>query len=512
MSKRPNFLFIITDQQRADHVGFGGNDVVQTPHLNAISARGMQYNRAYVANSICTPNRCSILTGRMPSAHGAATNAISLDWYSNTFVRRLRDEGYKTALVGKGHFQDWGDLPPPFAQEIIAEVPKRTYRHDYPDDWNTFENMSRHRKERVAFPGDYYGFEHVDMVLGHSDFCSGHYEHWLREKGFDPADLLGTFTPKSPASAVYENWWQVRRPRLPAELYPSRYIAEKSCEYLENVAGKDEPFFLQVSFPDPHHPFTPPGEYWEKYRAADMPLPRTFTDQHAKSTWLARAYAKRAGNIEAGVLPFGPDEDQLRHALAAEYGMISLIDDCVGDIEAKLRELGLADNTVIVFTSDHGDMFGDHHIILKGTLHYEGCIRVPLVIADPGRHPGVSDSLVGSVDLAQTVLEMADVEGYDSMQGISLVPTLDDPGATLREALIIEDDYPVDMLRTGSPTRMRTAITKQARYTRYMDADMGELFDLSDDPDELNNRFGEDGALETAMAEQLINLMTAVSR
>jgi arylsulfatase A-like enzyme len=300
---------------------------------------------------------------------------------------------------------------------------------------------------------------------------------------------------------------------LPEALYPSRYIAEKSIEFLSQQESQGDPFFLQVSFPDPHHPFTPPGKYWDMYRPEDMALPLTYNDEHESSTWLARAYAKRSGNPDQPVLPFGPDEHQLRHALAAQYGMISLIDDCVSDIVSALADKNLAENTVIIFTSDHGDMFGDHHIILKGTLHYEGCIRVPLVINDPRNAvSGIASALVGSIDIGPTILDLAGVDTYEGMQGQSLKPTLDDCQAEVHEALLIEDDYPNDILRTGMPTRMRTVITKNARYTRYLGADIGELFNLEQDPHELTNLFADQSPDKQAMSDLLTDLMTLASR
>lgn len=508
--KQPNILFIMTDQQRADHVGFAGNPVVRTPNLDAIAASGTQFDNAYVANSICTPNRCSIVTGRMPSGHGAASNGISLDWNANTFVRRLRDAGYSTGLVGKAHFQDWGDLPPPFDTEHIPDVPLRTRRTVLPEGWHLYESRKTHREGFVSFPDDYYGFGHVDMVVGHSDTCRGHYEHWLRDKGFDPADLLGTMKSDSPSLDTYDGWWQVRQPRLPAELYPSRYIADRSIEFLKRH-DRETPFFLQVSFPDPHHPFTPPGEYWSMYDPAKMPLPSTYDDDHEHSMWLARAYARRTGNLDAVVQPFGPDEDQLRHALAAQYGMISLIDDCVGDIHRALKDLDLADDTIIVFTSDHGDMFGDHHIMLKGTMHYEGCVKVPLIIADPSIEASRRDALVSSVDIAQTMLALAGVDEYEGMHGTSLVPVMNDANASVHDVLLIEDDYPADILRTGHPTRMRTVVSEAGRLTRYLGADVGECYDFEADPEERRNRFGEGTALEQTLARKLVDEMARVS-
>lgn len=471
----------------------------------------MVFDRAYVANSICTPNRCSIVTGRMPSAHGAISNGISLDWYANTFIRRLRDAGYDTALIGKAHLQDWGDLPPPFEDEVILPSESRSMTQSYPADWNRWEHRGRHMDSFIEFPGDYYGFRHVDMVIGHSDCCNGHYRHWLSQKGVKPDDLIGTMKPDSSALASFDGWWQVRKPRIPVELYPSRYIAEKSVDYLQDASRTGAPFFLQMSFPDPHHPFTPPGKYWDMYDPNEMPLPETYSDPHTSSTFLARACAERRGNLPQPVMPFGPDADQLRHALAAEYGMISLVDDCVGDVLTELERLGIADNTVVIFTSDHGDMFGDHHIILKGALHYEGCIRVPLLIADPRQEQsGRSDALVGSIDLAQTILDMADVAPYEGMHGISLAPLIAGQESGLRESLLIEDDYPNDMLRTGQPTRLRTVVTRQARLTRYVGSQVGELFDLQEDPHELENRYQYDHKRRGQLSDTLIDLMGAL--
>jgi arylsulfatase A-like enzyme len=174
--------------------------------------------------------------------------------------------------------------------------------------------------------------------------------------------------------------------------------------------------------------------------------------------------------------------------------MISMVDEGVGRILGRLTKLGLADETVVVFTADHGDMFGDHGMMLKGGMHYEGCVRVPLLISAPGRRPGVSDALAGSVDLAQTLLELADVPAYHGMQGTSLVPLLDDPAGQVRDSLVIEEDELFDLAGVGAHLRMRTLITGDARLTFYQGSEQGELFDLANDPAELDNRFAEPDA------------------
>src|SRR5262249_35006643 len=156
------------------------------------------------------------------------------------------------------------------------------------------------------------------------------------------------------------------------ELYPSSYIAERTLAYLDDYcrSGDQRPFFLQCSFPDPHHPFTPPGRYWDMYDPAAMPLPPSFGCGDTPMLRHLRSEFARGTAARDSQLPFALDEREVREILALTYGMITLIDDCIGQITAKLRELSLDRDTVIVFMSDHGDYMGDHGIMLKGPLHY----------------------------------------------------------------------------------------------------------------------------------------------
>ena len=208
------------------------------------------------------------------------------------------------------------------------------------------------------------------------------------------------------------------------------------------------------------------------------------------------------------VAPFAPTEEQFREMAACEYGMIAMIDDGVGAVMAALERSGRADDTVIVFTSDHGDMFGDHGLMLKAAMHYEGCIRVPLVIAAPGCAAGVSRSLASTLDLPQTLLELAGVPAYHGMQGASLVPVLEDPGARVRDHVLVEEDQMFDMAGVGQPLRMRTLVTDDARLTLYQGSERGELFDLARDPRELVNLW-DDGGAGALRAELALRLARA---
>ena len=177
-----------------------------------------------------------------------------------------------------------------------------------------------------------------------------------------------------------------RRPgarAIPEELYPTAYVAERTIKYLENYSRSDraKPFFLQCSFPDPHHPFTPPGRYWDMYDPAEMPLPPSFNPgERPIVPHLRRLYQERTAQEanKDGQRTFAVTEREAREATALTYGMITMIDDAIGSILAWLKTLRLDDDTVVIFTSDHGDFMGDHQLLLKGALHYRGLVRVPL--------------------------------------------------------------------------------------------------------------------------------------
>jgi arylsulfatase A-like enzyme len=480
---QPNFLFIVTDQHRADHTRFGGNPVVRTPNLDAIAARGTVFDRAFVSNPICSPNRATIHTGRMPSVHGTRVNGISLDWQVETFVRRLRASGYRTAHVGKSHLQTMG-VPTRVNPLRLAEPGEGEATRPADTSWDGLEHVSRFEDEgRAGFPDDFYGYGHVDMVTLHGDMCSGHYLQWLRERVGDYAGLRGS------ANAIRrcEHWAQVYQTAVPVELYPTSYVTEHAVAQIEAAASDERPFFLHCSYPDPHHPFTPPGDYAERYDPGEILLPESFDDPHINSMPHVKAMIEKRGTPGLSVHGWAVNEDQYRHAAAAEYGMIELIDVGVGQLLGALERAGVADDTVIVFTSDHGDMFGDHGLMLKHALHYEGCTRVPLVIAHPDRPSSRTNQLASSIDLAPTFLELAGAPAYHGMQGHSLVPALGDPSASVRDAVLIEEDEPEDWVDAGVALRMRTLVTPRGRITTYRGHERGELYDHENDPLELEN-------------------------
>ncbi|MCB1691759.1 MAG: sulfatase-like hydrolase/transferase [Pseudomonadales bacterium] len=485
--KRPSFLFLITDQHRADHVGFGGNDVVRTPHLDGLASRGVVFDEAYVANPICMPNRSSIMTGRMPSVHGTRFNGISLDWRANTFVRRLRSAGYRTTHIGKSHLQNICINRSRIERLVDFTLAEEALLPSLEDGWNELENYSRYRAGDEPEFDDFYGFERAAFAILHGDQVTGHYEGWLKQNGLDPDRLQG------PANALerYEGFYQIYKTAIPEAFHPSSYVALKTMEELSRAARDDRPFFIHASWPDPHHPFTPPGDYYDMYSPSAMRLPETFDDPHTDSMpHYKQMVAHRGEMLFHNVDGWAPTRDQFRHALAAEYGAISLIDDGIGRILETLEREGLADDTIVVFTSDHGDMFGDHGIMFKHAMHYRGCLRVPLVVSGPDIVSRRTARHVSSIDIPSTILDLAGVDGFYGMQGRSFAHLLAGSDDVVRDHIYIEEDEKEDMTGGGTPTRMRTLVCDQGRLTIYDGHDHGELF-AGDDPQEMNNLFSK---------------------
>jgi arylsulfatase A-like enzyme len=246
---------------------------------------------------------------------------------------------------------------------------------------------------------------------------------------------------------------------------------------------------LWCSFPDPHHPMTPPGEWFDRHRPEDMILPESRHDSLADAPEHLRLFrAVHPKDQRDWVTPCGFGSDRLlRQAIAATYGMIEMVDDRLGRILATLDRLGMREDTLIVFTSDHGDMMGDHSLFLKGFMHYRGTLQVPLILDAPGMAAGRSRALASSIDLAPTILGLCDVKGYDGIQGRNLAPVLADPETVVRDYVLIEDDIAeITAKLTPIPARTRTLITPEHRYTRNSKGEE-QLFNLIDDPSEMRD-------------------------
>ncbi|MCQ9162831.1 sulfatase [Arthrobacter sp. STN4] len=509
--RRPNVVVFIADQLRADHLGFAGNPVVKTPHLDRLAAASVVFTEATVANPTCMPNRASLLTGRWPSAHGTRCNGITMDPNASTMVRNMALDGYNTAAVGKLHHQNMGW---PFEDDQRAEIEatdplllslnhRDAAEFDREPGWDRWENRSDHEAGFLQLPKDYYGYQHVDLVVGHGDNPGGHYRHWAAGRGWDPRRLGGAGN----AVTVYPGWEQVYETAVPVEAHPSSYVADKAIERIGALAGEDEPFFLFVSFPDPHHPFSPPAGYADLYSPEDIPLPAGFHQDHSKSPEHIRALIDHRGTPGSdSTMTWSVTEDQYRHAAAAQYGLITLMDEQIGRVLGALSAQGLDDDTVVLFTSDHGDLLGDHGLMLKHFTHYRAVTNVPLTIRVPGTAPRSTAALVSTADLAPTLLELTGTAAFRGLQGQSLVPLLEGSVDAVREALIIEEDQPFGLPGLPAPVRIRSVLTRRARLTRYFGtAAATELYDLLSDPDELDNLADDTGHAQ--LLGQLTELM-----
>lgn len=488
MTERPNFVLFVTDQQRADWLGCYGHPVLRTPNIDALAARGTRFTDFHVAAPVCMPNRASLMTGRMPSVHGLRYNGCVLPLTHNTFVDVLAAGGYDTAAIGKSHLQPFTDIAPLHAgagpgTELPRQIEEAWRRgsgghgHEAP---GSYDAAGRYR-----IPVPYYGFGHVDMVTGHGDTCGGHYRQWLREVVPDVEALLdrGNELPHNYSAP------QAYRTPLPEELYPTRWIGDRAIDYLSDPARAKAPFFAFVSFPDPHHPFNPPGRYWDMY-APDQFEVRLPFEAHRNPPppmrWLERAFRAGRGQLTPQTA-MRVDDQGLREAMALTAGMIAMIDDEVGRVLAALEATGLAANTVVGFTSDHGDYLGDFGLLLKGLLPTTAVTRVPMIWAEPGAGGGrVSDALASTIDLPATVLERAGLAPYNGMQGRSFGAAIES-GAAHRDAVLVEFNDSLPRLGFERPARVRSLRTADWRFTLYAGQPWGELYDLRTDPDETCN-------------------------
>jgi arylsulfatase A-like enzyme len=516
-TKRPNILLIITDQHRADHLGCYGNPTVRTPHIDALAATGRRFERCYVTNPICMPNRAAMLTGRMPSINGVRHNGVPLPLESLTFAEVMRSAGYRTALIGKAHLQSQSRREVPDPLIFPGMRPADLGREDWPTSMPDYTRDPRYLAEReelwTADPTrsidlPYYGFERVEFACGHGDQMSGHYRAWARERlpGID--DLIGPANAL-PGSALAPQAW---RTAVPEELYPTSFVEQRTIAALEHFARNDgSPFLLQCSFPDPHHPFTPPGRYWDMYAPADIDLPPSFgLIDPAEPALLSRLRALHAqpGHVPGRFCTQFVEAAALRQAIALNYGAISMIDDAVGRIMASLQRLGLADDTVVIFTADHGDLMGDHSLIFKQGFHYEGLIRIPLIWREPqGGAPVVEQGLASTLDLARTVLGRAGLPVPVGVQGIDLLAR----GAARDGVVIEEDDLPIHMGALG-PVRMTSFVDRRWRLTVWHGDPHGELFDREADPHELHNLWYAPAAaaVRAELTEQLLRARLAM--
>lgn len=487
-STKPNFLFLITDQQRADWLGCAGHPVLQTPNIDALAARGTRFEEFHVASPVCMPNRASLMTGRYPSVHGLRSNGCTLSSRANTFVDVLRAAGYATASIGKSHLQPFTSDPPRL-QKTVETGPIAEAWKDEPDDY-TLEQPEHYESDaRFDFKTPYYGFDHIDMVTSHGDRAGGHYQQWFREKA--PEFQSSWQALHDPANQLPHDYTlgQAYRTPIPEELYPTAYIRNSACDWIAAQAQADNPFFAFVSFPDPHHPFNPPGTYWDRYKPEQFSIDRPWSSHRNPTPPMHHCHREyRAGNSPPSPqTAFVTSDSEVREAMALTAGMIAMIDDAIGAIVQSLESSGQLDNTVIVFTSDHGDYLGDYNMLLKGAQSMRGINRVPFIWCDPAKKGvDVTRALASTLDIAPSILARAGVNPYYGLQGVDIAPAIaaDSP---LRDSLMIEFQDGFARMGFPTPARVRTLLHDGWRLSIYKGETWGELYNLRDDPNESHN-------------------------
>lgn len=447
------------------------NPKLKTPTLDRLCHEGTRFNRAYCPNPTCTPTRASIITGMYPSQHGAWTLGTKLDEAVPTVGDALQAAGYATTLIGKAHFQP---LKSKFDQTSIECQP-----------------LLRDLEFWRDFSGPWYGFSHIETARMHADeaHAGGHYALWMEEKGLENWRDYFQDWPKNNKPEREHSW------DLPAEFHYTTWTAERSIANIEQHVENEQPFFLWTSFHDPHPPYLVPKPWASMYDPADME-PGTLQDDemallppHFQETQKPHSEAdfspwKETPHGNHGFHSHLTDRAQMQRDMAIYYGMTSFMDEQIDRILDALDRLGIADNTIVVFTTDHGHFLGQHGLFYKGAFHYEDLLRLPFIVRMPGQNGNrTSEAIQSLVDLAPTFLEAAGQSVPGQMTGVSQLEVWQGARDTARDYAVCEFRH--------QPTKLhlRTLVEKRYKLTVYRHQPYGELFDLRDDPDERRNQW-----------------------
>jgi len=439
----PNILWICTDQQRYDTIGALNNPQAHTPNIDKLAASGVAFERAFCQSPICTPSRGSFLTGMYPSTVHACINGNDRWAEAAPLVTALlADAGYDCALAGKLHLAGTFGRPEPRPQHDGYRL--FHWSHDPEDQWE----------------------------VGHA------YADWIAEQGHNLGELR-----KTPHE-------------IPPELHQTTWCSDRAIEFIE-ASHDGQPWLMSVNIFDPHEPFDPPQAYLDRFDVEALSGPAFRETDLAAQAALA--------DIDFQTPCRRPEEFKAKWIQAAYYAMIELIDDNVGRMLDALERSGQRDNTVVIFMSDHGEMLGDHGLLLKGCRFYEGLVRVPLILSWPGQflEGARRQALVELMDIAPSLLELAGLPVPAQMQGRSLLPLLNDRQAEDRHRDFVRCEY-YDAInaRYNEPfngTYATMLRDEQFKLVVYHGHGIGELFDLKADPDEFVNLWDDPAMGETKM-------------
>ncbi len=451
--KKPNLLFIFTDEQVPQTMKAYGNHLIDTPHMDRLAQSSFLFERAYCTQPVCGPSRSSIMTGLFPHSSGVTSNNLSLGKETPCLVELADFSAYEKAYIGKWHLGD----------EIFQQ-------HGF-DQWVSIED---------DFYRKYYTQDEDKMK-------NSSYHHFLIENGFEPDQKL---------EDGYSFFSREYAADLPEPFTKAGFVGSQTVEFIEK--NNDKPFIAYVNFLEPHMPFSGPRN--EQYHPDDIPLPGNFHHEFDETVPL-RVWARQEFSKSYGV----DTEEGVRQLTAKYWGLVSMVDAQLGRILDSLEKHHLFENTIVVFTSDHGEMMGAHRLIAK-KVFYEESVTVPLMIKLPGMQGKRISQPVSQIDLVPTLLEALghSLDPELELQGHSLLPYLQGNGQ-LNEDVYIEWNH--EKVLTAVPpkfaqlpcdqVKLLKSLNSSARAIvykdwKYIESSIGEheLYHLSEDPLEMNNLYG----------------------
>ncbi|WP_372894301.1 sulfatase [Stieleria sp.] len=444
--QRPNIIFIITDQQRYDTIAELGYPHVHTPHLDRLVREGVSFDQCHVSAASCAAARASLFKGYFPHTTGILKNA---DRWRRSWIERLNDAGYYCANIGKMH--TW-----PFLTELGFH------------ERFVVENKDRYLEGR-------YFFDEWDKALRFRGLVKQQREQYRKLPDYN--ESLGAFD------------WE-----LPDDTHPDFFVGDMAKWWIESTPKKD-PLFLQIGFPGPHPPYDPVPRYAERYLKQDLPLipvTREELDGQPPALQELRVHNSQVDH-DSVVMPLDVTPQQRQRQRAYYLANVTMIDEKVGQIMAALEAGGYAENSIVIFTSDHGDCLTDHGQSQKWTM-YEQITRVPMIVWAPGRFDQGRrvDGLVQQMDLGPTILEWAGVDVPPDLEAVSLAGALENPDSFQGRPFVYCEQVK-DAVLTGCEF-MTMVRDKTHKLVHFLDEPHGQLFDLVADPDELNNLWDEPSA------------------